>query len=149
MCPRRIQRYVDKQSLSKIKLRYNNISKDSPDLAPVILNLEEYEALRLNIYRGLSQGECAIELNTSQPTFSRILSSGIRKIVGAIVEEKDFEIVAGNITYKDWGGWGCWNCDHEWQSNNDIENKKCPECGSSQIFRLKKLVTSYSQSNAN
>ncbi|QEE14601.1 DUF134 domain-containing protein [Promethearchaeum syntrophicum] len=145
MSPRRIQRYVDKESLSKIKLRYNNISKDTPDSAPVIVNLEEYEALRLNVYKGLSQGECAKEFNISQPTFSRILSSAIKKLVGSIVEEKDFEIVAGNITYKDWGGWGCWDCDLEWQSFNNSKEKKCPECGSSKIYRLKKLVTSYSR----
>ena len=65
-------------------------------------------------------------------------------MVGAIVEEKDFEIVGGNITYKDWGGWGCWDCDHEWQD----ESSKCPECGSSKIFVLKKLMTSYIPSNS-
>jgi len=146
MSPRKLLRYVDKESLSKIKLRYNNINKDKPDSAPVILNLEEYEALRLNVYRGLPQGQCANELNISQPTFSRILSSSIKKLVGAIVEEKDFEIVGGNITYKDWGGWGCWDCDHEWQ-DDPVENI-CPECGSSKIFRLKKLVTSYTPSNS-
>ena len=149
MSPKKLLRNVDKESLSKIKLRYNNISKNIPDSAPVILNLEEYEALRLNIYRGLSQGQCANALNISQPTFSRILSSGIKKLVGAIVEEKDFEIVGGNITYKDWGGWGCWDCDNEWQGINNSIEKKCPECGSSKIFRLKKLVTSYSQSKLN
>ena len=144
MSPRKLLRYVDKESLSKIKLRYNNISKNKPDSAPVILNLEEYEALTLNVYRGLPQGQCANELNISQPTFSRILSSSIKKLVGAIVEEKDFEIVGGNITYKDWGGWGCWDCDHEWQD----ESPKCPECGSSKIFILKKLMTSYTPSNS-
>lgn len=147
MSPRKLLRYVDKESLSKIKLRYNNIAKNKPDSTPVILNLEEYEALRLNVYKGLPQGQCANELNISQPTFSRILSSGIKKLVGAIVEEKDFEIVGGNITYKDWGGWGCWDCDHEWQ--DDPVEKICPECGSSKIFILKKLVTSYLPSNSN
>ena len=146
MSPKKLLRNVDKESLSKIKLRYNNISKEKPDSSPIILNLEEYEALRLNVYRGLSQGQCANELNISQPTFSRILSSGIKKLVRTIVEEKDFEIVGGNITYKDWGGWACWDCDLEWQE--DVENK-CPECGSSNIFRLKKLVTSYSPSSSN
>ena len=149
MSPRKLLRHVDKESLSKIKLRYNNFNKGKPDSTPVILNLEEYEALRLNVYRGLSQGQCAKELNISQPTFSRILSSGIKKLVGAIVEEKDFEIVGGNITYKDWGGWACWECDHEWQDDGNSMEKKCPECGSSTIFRLKKLVTSYSPSNSN
>ncbi|RLD75275.1 MAG: hypothetical protein DRJ07_18375 [Bacteroidetes bacterium] len=145
MSPRKLLRNVDKESLSKIKLRYNNITKDKPDSAPIILNLEEYEALRLNVYRGLPQGQCANELNISQPTFSRILSSGIKKLVGAIVEENDFEIVGGNITYKDWEGWGCWDCDHEWQD----ESPKCPKCGSSKIFILKKLMTSYTPSKSN
>ena len=143
MSPKKLLRNVDKESLRKIKLRYNNISKFKPDPTAVILNLEEYEALRLNVYRGLSQSQCANELKISQPTFSRILTSGIKKIVRAIVEEKDFEIVAGNITYKDWGGWGCWDCNHEWQE--DSTEKKCPKCSSSTIFRLKKLVTSYSE----
>lgn len=146
MSPRKLLRFVDKESLSKIKLRYNNSSKANPDEVPVILNLEEYEALRLNIYKGLPQGKCAKELHISQPTFSRILTSGIKKLVGAIVEEKDFEIVGGNISYKEWEGWSCWDCDHEWKNDERIT---CPNCGSSKVYRLKKLVTSFSPSESN
>ena len=69
----------------------------------------------------------------------------IKKLVQAIVEEKDFEIVGGNITYKDWGGWGCWDCDNEW--HEDSTEKICPKCSSSTIFRLKKLVISYSENS--
>ena len=85
MSPRKLLRNVDKESLSKIKLRYNNISKNKPDSIPVILNLEEYEALRLNVYRGLSQSQCANELKISQPTFSLMISHALIRLVGAIV----------------------------------------------------------------
>jgi len=59
----------------------------------VELSIEEVEALRLKNVEQFSQFECAENMNTSQSTFQRILSSAYNKISDAIVNGKAIEIV--------------------------------------------------------
>ncbi|MEM0343738.1 MAG: DUF134 domain-containing protein [Thermoplasmata archaeon] len=49
------------------------------------IELDELEAIRLADMLGLSQVEAAGLMNISQPTFSRILASGRRKIAECII----------------------------------------------------------------
>ncbi|MFC1651784.1 DUF134 domain-containing protein [Patescibacteria group bacterium] len=60
-----------------------------------IVNLthEESEALRLKHLKKLDQKECAKEMQTSQSTFQRILSSAHTKLSKAVVEGKAVKIV--------------------------------------------------------
>ncbi len=135
-------RIVDKDSFRKAKMFYQNTTQKDPRQPPVYLNLDEYEALRLSYYRKLPQKECAQQFNISQPTYSRILKAGIEKLVSALVEGRDFEIVGGRVSYE-WEGFGCWDCDHEWTFPETPS--RCPECESQKIFPLKKLVSFYSE----
>lgn len=59
----------------------------------VEITAEEVEALRLKNIKELDQVECAKQMNTSQSTFQRILSSAYKKISEAIVESKAIRIV--------------------------------------------------------
>ena len=61
-------------------------------LEVVELTAEEMEAVRLKNVENLDQTECAREMNTSQSTFQRILSSAYRKISGALIEGKAIKI---------------------------------------------------------
>ena len=99
------------------------------------MNLEEFEALRLYYYKDLPQNKCSEELNVSQPTFSRILRSACKNLVKAIVEGRDFKILGGNVGYKEWVGWCCWDCLNEWKAEE--KPKKCPNCGSNKVFKQK------------
>ena len=134
-------RYVSPESFKKKKMRYNFINSDKKHgiSKPVDMSLEEYEALRLSYYQKLDQIECAQHLSESQPTYSRILKSAIEKLTTALVEGRDFEIIGGNVLSKEWIGFGCWDCDYEWKSEQ--KPVKCPKCGSKIIFPLKKIVT--------
>ena len=123
-------------------MRYRNIGQKDPKKEPVYLNLDEYEALRLSYYKKSPQKECAQQFNISQPTYSRILKAGIEKLVAALVEGRDFEIVGGRVSYE-WEGFGCWDCDHEWTSLK--VPSQCPECESQAIFPLNKLVSFISE----
>lgn len=49
------------------------------------IELDELEAIRLADMLGLSQVEAAGLMNISQPTFSRILASGRRKIAECVI----------------------------------------------------------------
>lgn len=59
----------------------------------VDLTSEEAEALRLKNIKDLDQIEAAKEMNTSQSTFQRILSSAYKKISIAIIGGKAIRII--------------------------------------------------------
>jgi predicted DNA-binding protein (UPF0251 family) len=61
-----------------------------PDEA--ILEIDEYEAIRLAHYKGLSQAEAAELMNISQQTFSRTLKRAHRAIADALVNGKSIYI---------------------------------------------------------
>jgi len=63
------------------------------DLEVVELTQEEVEALRLKNTKGLDQEAAAKEMNTSQSTFQRILSSAYKKISKGIIEGKAIKII--------------------------------------------------------
>jgi len=62
------------------------------DLEIVNLGLDELESLRLADQLGLSQAKAAKEMNVSQPTFNRILSSARKKVADCLVEGKAIKI---------------------------------------------------------
>jgi len=59
------------------------------------LTSEEMEALRLKNVKGLDQEQAAKEMNTSQSTFQRILSSAYKKISNALINGKAIKIICG------------------------------------------------------
>lgn len=56
------------------------------------LLIEEFETLKLVYTNNLSQEEAAKKMEISQPTFSRILSSAIKKVSDSIVNGKAIKI---------------------------------------------------------
>jgi predicted DNA-binding protein (UPF0251 family) len=72
------------------------------DLEPVILLLEEYEAIRLTDYEGMSQEQAAEKMNVSRPTFTRIYEQARRSVAKAMVEGKAFFIEGGDFVTDDY-----------------------------------------------
>lgn len=66
------------------------------ELEEISLNIDEFEALRLCDFEGLSQGEASGKMNVSQPTLNRILSSGRKKVVCAISKGFALRIECGD-----------------------------------------------------
>ena len=66
------------------------------EVEPVILFFEEYEALRLLDYMGMTQLEAAQELGVSRPTLTRIYEKARRSIAEAFVEGKAIFIEGGD-----------------------------------------------------
>jgi len=56
------------------------------DLKEIVLELDEFEAIRLVDSLDLSQSEAGEKMNVSQSTLSRILKSGRGKIARAVSE---------------------------------------------------------------
>ena len=62
---------------------------------PVLLTLDEFEAIRLLDYEGLSQLEAARQMHVHRSTVSRIISSARNKIAKALVEISILKIKGG------------------------------------------------------
>jgi len=69
-------------------------------LGRCVLKLDEYEAMRLADYGGLSQQEVADRLGVSRPTVSRILSKARRTVSRALVEGCALVIEGGPVDYR-------------------------------------------------
>lgn len=61
-------------------------------LEEVELSVEEVEAIRLCDHEDLSQNEASLQMNISQSTIQRILTSARKKIAEAIIEGKAIRI---------------------------------------------------------
>lgn len=60
-----------------------------------ILTLDEFEAIRLLDYKGLSQLEASEKMRVHRSTISRIVSSARKKIAEALVDIKTLKIEGG------------------------------------------------------
>jgi len=76
------------------------ISQFSPRGKPgrpdeVNLTMDQFEAIRLAEYQGMSQKEAARSMHISQQTFSRILKAGRKVLADALVNGKIIRIQGG------------------------------------------------------
>ncbi len=62
-----------------------------------ILTFDEAEAIRLIDSEQTEQTKAAKQMNISQPTLSRLLTSARKKIAGAIIKGKAIKIEGGNF----------------------------------------------------
>jgi predicted DNA-binding protein (UPF0251 family) len=125
------------------------------DEHPILLNYEEYEAIRLSDFEFLSQVEASGLMGVSRSTFTRIYESARRKVAQAFVLGRPILFEGGKVYFdSDWylcKSCGCWfnhpakdqivtNCAlcgsidveqyHEGnEQNSDVDLCICPQCG--------------------
>ncbi len=63
----------------------------------VNLLYDEYEAIRLLDYEGMTQEQCARKMNVSRPTVTRIYDEARRKMADALVNGKALTIGGGDV----------------------------------------------------
>ncbi|MDO4731277.1 MAG: DUF134 domain-containing protein [Clostridia bacterium] len=83
----------------------------SEALKPVILNVDEYETLRLIDREGFSQEQCGEYMNIARATVQQIYSCARKKLADALVEGLpirieggDYQLCDGNEEYCGCGG---------------------------------------------
>lgn len=99
------------------------------EFGSLMLHYDEYEALRLCDYEGLSQLEAARQMHVSRPTFTRIYDGALKKIAKAFVEYKEIKIGGGNVQFEQhW--YYCRHCRSSFRSADQKEPLQCPVCHS-------------------
>ena len=101
----------------------------------VTLSIDEYEALRLSDFTGMSQEEAADEMEISRPTFTRLIEAARKKIGEMIVSGRMLVIEGGNIHFRE-NLIKCRNCGHMFNINIEDDVRKCPSCGSNELINL-------------
>ncbi|MBN1788844.1 MAG: DUF134 domain-containing protein [Bacteroidales bacterium] len=104
---------------------------------PVVLNYEEYEAIRLSDYELHGQVEAALEMGISRPTFGRIYESARRKVARAFVLGRPIVFEGGKVYFdSDW--YSCNTCDCLFNHPAKEEDVTCCAlCNSSDIEQCK------------
>ena len=67
------------------------------DLEEVVLNLDEYEAIRLADYEQLYQEKAAAKMKISRQTFGRIIEAAHKKIADVLINGKALKIEGGAV----------------------------------------------------
>ena len=67
------------------------------DLEEIVLNLDEFEAIRLADYEQLYQEEAAVKMNISRQTFGRIIEAAHKKIADVLLNGKALKIEDGKV----------------------------------------------------
>ena len=105
------------------------------DTEKLILNLDEYEALKLADFEGLSHKEAGEKIGVSRPTFTRLIDSAHKKISSALVEGKSLIIEGGNIHF-DQFLYICEDCGFRFLKSLEEEVTQCPSCGSHSVRNM-------------
>ncbi len=96
---RRVCRYPDTVGLTPVNCKENAV--------PVVLTVDEYEAIRLIDREGLSQEQCSCQLQVARTTAQKIYEQARRKLAEALVEGRPLRIEGGSYRICDGGETHC------------------------------------------
>ena len=109
---------------------------------PVVLDYEEYEAIRLSDFELNGHLEASRIMEVSRPTYTRIYESARRKVAQAFVLGKAIVFEGGKV-YFDSEWYSCNSCSCYFNHPaKDEEIRNCTLCGSADIDQYIKNATS-------
>lgn len=107
---------------------------DHEERDPIILKLDEFEAIRLADREGCYHEEAASRMDVSRATFGRILNAARAKVAEALVQGRTLRIEGGIVQTTGHRRFRCTACSHEWRmSFNKRRPDCCPQCQGEQI----------------
>ena len=89
------------------------------DQEPIVLDVTEYECLRLIDYEGLTQEECAKQMNLVRTSVTGIYARARQKIADSLVNGKELWIEGGSYEVCEGGLESC---------PSRKEREKCSQC---------------------
>ena len=104
-------------------------------LKQVLLSLDEFEAMRLADFIGMSHEESADEMGISRSTFSRLIEKSRKKIAEFIFRGRLLTIDGGNVHFRK-NIIQCTDCGYMFKINIDSPMTECPECHSKNLLNL-------------
>ena len=104
-------------------------------LEQILLSLDEYEAIRLSDFYGMSQEEAAMEMEISRPTFTRLIEKARKKMADFLINGKLLSLEGGNIHFKN-NIILCENCGSRFNTMILDSFDKCPHCNSDKLINL-------------
>ena len=106
-------------------------------LETVILELDEYEAIRLADYEGLEHEQAAYAMEISRSTFTRLIERARKKLASMLIDGLKLMIDGGSIHFKE-NMYQCLDCHHFFRSTIHEEKEKCPLCHSEHLVDFAK-----------
>ena len=70
---------------------------DVSSVEEIVLNLDEYECIRLIDYEGLEQEQCAVQMGVARTTVQAIYKSARRKLADSLVNARYLRIDGGDV----------------------------------------------------
>ncbi len=108
-------------------LGFKPIMHGQDDYGRLLMQFDEYEALRLCDYENLSQEEASTQMNVSRPTFTRIYDRARKKVARAMVELKEIRITGGSVQFDEqW--YFCTDCTTSFHAQGNFPPLQCPVC---------------------
>ncbi len=99
------------------------------ELDEVVLEVDEFEALRLADYEGLYQEQAAERMGISRQTFGRIVEAARKKVTQALVKGLALRIEGGEVARAETRAFACADCGQIWEVPLDtVVPKGCPSC---------------------
>ena len=88
--PRKHKRVCAVPSVNEFNLQKNKNDK-------IVISVDEYEVLRLVDYQGLTQQECAKQMQVARSTVTAIYDNARYKLFSSIINNKPLEISGGDF----------------------------------------------------
>jgi predicted DNA-binding protein (UPF0251 family) len=105
------------------------------DLQHILVNLDEFEAIRLADQLGYSHEKAADEMEISRSTFTRLIERARKKIADFIISGRLLSIEGGNIHFRN-NIIRCLDCGHMFRITVEQTISQCPACGSKNLMNL-------------
>jgi predicted DNA-binding protein (UPF0251 family) len=77
-------------------IRFGPLNTLNPDEKYLVMTIDEYEVIRLIDLEGLTQEECALQMNVARTTIQAIYFDARKKLAEALIHQKELRIEGGD-----------------------------------------------------